>query len=116
MFRYSHTDDEPHPYVSGDGHKVMDLLLLILGENKHYLLEKEFDRFMNKYNKNGHRKQSCRYCLQPLSSAIVVGRHLGRSKKDGLQAMEMPEKDSILMFETYRKHFKKPSICNTRTF
>lgn len=63
----------------------MELLLLTRGENKHYVVTKDFDQFIG-----------CRYCLQASSSAPILGRQLGRrlSKSDGVQAVEMAKKGS----------------------
>ena len=47
-------------------------MLLIIGEKRHYVLIKDFNRFMYKQTKHKERKQSCMHCLQCFKSDIVL--------------------------------------------
>ena len=42
----------------------MELLLITEGENKHYVLIKDFNKFMFNQTKHEHRKHFCMHCLQ----------------------------------------------------
>lgn len=53
----------------------MELLLIAEKENKHYVLIKDFNRFMYNKTKHEHRKHFCMYCLQCFSSESVFNNH-----------------------------------------
>ena len=46
----------------------MNLLLITENEKKHYVLIKEFNKFMYNQTKHKERKHFCMYCLQCFSS------------------------------------------------
>ena len=50
----------------------MELLLVTEGENKHYVLIKDFNKFMYNQTKHEHRKHFCLYCLQCFSSEDIL--------------------------------------------
>ena len=53
----------------------MELLLITEGENKHYVLIKDFNKFMFNQTKHEHRKHFCMYCLQCFSREDVLTEH-----------------------------------------
>ena len=53
----------------------MELLLLTENENKHYVLMKDFNRFMFKQTKHKNKKRFCMHCLQCFSSERVLNNH-----------------------------------------
>ena len=98
---------QPYPiYVSKEKYEDhMELLLITENENKHYVLIKDFNRFMFHKTKHEHRKHFCMHCLQCFSSEKV-----SNNQKDnciavnGTQAVKMPEKGkNILQFNNFHK-------------
>ena len=65
---------QPFPiHISKDKFKDhMELLLITEGENKHYVLIKDFNKFMLNQTKHEHRKHFCMYCLQCFSSEPIL--------------------------------------------
>lgn len=74
---FGYEDKQPFPiYVSKEKFKdQMNLLLITENENKHYVLIKDFNRFMYNQTKHKERKHFCMYCLQCFSSARVLNNH-----------------------------------------
>ena len=68
---------EPYPiYVSKEKYEDhMELLLVTKDENKHYVLIKDFNKFMYNQTKHKERKHFCMYCLQCFSSERVLNNH-----------------------------------------
>ena len=83
----------------------MNLLLITEDENKHYVLIKDFNRFMYHKTKHQHRKHFCMYCWQWLSSEEI----LHKLKTDCIminekQAIKMSEKgNNTLKFNNFHK-------------
>ena len=50
----------------------VDFLLLSNFNNSHYVLNKDFDRFMTNKKKYHGEKHFCRYCLQCFSSSEIL--------------------------------------------
>ena len=67
---FGYVEKQPFPiYVSKEKFEnQMNLLLITKGEKRHYVLIKDFNKFM--YNQTGHkeRKHFCMYCLQCFNS------------------------------------------------
>ena len=53
----------------------MDLLLISEENKSHYVYIKNFDRLMFNKTKNKNKKYFCRYCLQCVSSEIILTEH-----------------------------------------
>ena len=53
----------------------MNLLLITENEDKHYVLIKDFNKFMFNQLKHKERKQFCMFCLQCSSSEHVLTNH-----------------------------------------
>ena len=83
----------------------MELLLITENENKHYVLMKDFNRFMFKQTKNQHRKHFCMFCLQCFSFERVLNIHKDNCIEiNGTQAVKMPDKNNnILSFYNFHK-------------
>ena len=63
-------------FISKDKNEnVMNLLLITDGGNNHYVLIKDFNKFMHNQTKHEHRKHFCMHCLQCFSSEIVLTDH-----------------------------------------
>ena len=90
----------------------MELLLITEGENKHYVLIKDFNKFMFNQTKHEHRKHFCMYCLQCFSREDVLTEHKNNCISiNGKQAINMPEKGDKVYFKNHHKQFSS-TICN----
>ena len=92
---FGYEDKQPFPiYVSKEKFEDhVELLLLTKDENKHYVLIKDFNKFMFNQTKHEHRKHFCTYCLQCFSSERVLNNHKDNCiQVNGTQAIQMPEK------------------------
>ena len=73
---------EPYPvYPSKEKfNDMLNLLLITKGKDQHYVLIKDFNKFMCNQTKHKERKHLCMYCLQCFKSEIIL-------KKTALQLM-----------------------------
>ena len=82
----------------------LELLWIEEEDKSHYVLIKDFDRFMFSFNDHKEKKYFCLRCLHCCSSARVLENH----KQDclllnGTQAIKMPEAGSKIYFKITRK-------------
>ena len=80
-------------------------------EKSHYVLIKDFNRFMHSFTKYVGRKYFCLRCLHCCSSARVLENH----KQDcllinGTQAIKMPEAGSKIYFKNHKKMLPVPFV------
>ena len=80
-------------------------------QNSHYVLIKDFNRFMHSFTKYVGRKYFCLHCLHCCSSARVLENH----KQDcllinGTQAIKMPEAGSKIYFKNHKKMLPAPFV------
>ena len=111
---FGYENKQPYPiYVSKENNKDhMELLLVTEKENKHYVLIKDFNRFMYSQTKHEHRKHFCMHCLQCFSSERVLSNHKDICiQVNGTQAIKMPNKDNnILKFNNFHKQQPVPFV------
>ena len=89
----------------------MELLLITEGENKHYVLIKDFNKFMFNQTKHEHRKHFCMHCLQCFSREDVLTEHKNNCISiNGEQAIEMPEKGDKVYFKNHHKQLSVPFV------
>ena len=89
----------------------MELLLITEGENNHYVLIKDFNKFMYNQTKHEHRKYFCMHCLQCFSQEDVLTEHKNNCILiNGKQAIQMPEKGHIVNFKNYYKQLPVPFV------
>ena len=104
---FGYEERQPYPvYISKEMHKDhMELLVITKDENKHYVLIKDFNKFMYNQTKHKERKHFCMHCLQCFSSERVLTDHNENCiQVNGTQAIKMPTKDNnILKFENFHK-------------
>ena len=107
---FGYENKQPYPiFVSKEKYEDhMELLLITENENKHYVLIKDFDRFMFNQTKHEHRKYFCIHCLQCFSSEKILNNHKDNCIQiNGTQAVKMPDKNNnILSFNNF--HEKQP--------
>ena len=104
---FGYENKQPYPiYVSKEKFKDhIELLLIMKDENKHYVLIKDFNKFMYQQKKHKERKHFCMHCLQCFSSERVLNNHKDNCiQLNGIQAVNMPDKDNnILKFNNHHK-------------
>ena len=99
-------------YISKEKYQDhMELLLITEGENKHYILIKDFNRLMFRRTKHEHRKHFCMYCLQCFSREDVLTEHKNNCISiNGKQAIKMPEKGDKVYFKNHHKQLSVPFV------
>ena len=99
-------------HISKEKHQDhMELLLITEGENKHYVLIKDFNKLMYKQTKHGGRKHFCMYCLQCFSREDVLTEHKNNCISiNGKQAIKMPEKGEKVFFQNHHKQQAVPFV------
>ena len=111
---FGYENKQPYPiYISKEKYeKHMELLLITEDENKHYVLIKDFNRFMYNQTKHEHKKYFCMHCLQCFSSEEVLNNHKNNCiQVNGTQAIEMPNKDNnTLKFNNFHKQQPVPFV------
>ena len=74
---FGYEDGQPYPlFISKEKFEDhMEILLLSENENKHFVLIKDFNRFMFNKTKYKNKKHFCMHCLQCFSSENVLDEH-----------------------------------------
>lgn len=74
----------------------------------HYVLIKDFNKFMSNKIKREHRKHFCMYCLQCFTSEDILNKHKTACIATyGKQTIKMPEKGySILKFNNSTNNYQ----------
>ena len=110
---FGYEEKQPYPiYISKEKFTDhMELLLITEGENNHYVLIKDFNKFMSNQTKHEHRKHFCMYCLQCFSREDVLTEHKNHCISiNGKQAIKMPEKGDKVYFKNHHKQLAVPFI------
>ena len=111
---FGYEEKQPFPiYVSKEKFEnQMNLLLIEKDGNNHYVLIKDFNKFMYQQTKHKERKHFCMHCLQCFSSERVLNNHKENCIIiNGKQAIKMPEKgDNILKYNNYHKQQPIPFV------
>ena len=103
VFGYENKQRYPIYISKEENEDCLNLLLITENENKHYVLIKDFNKFL--YNQTKQRKHFCMHCLQCFSSEKVLANHKENCIQiNGTQAIRMPtKKDNILKFNNFHK-------------
>ena len=89
----------------------MELLLINKDEKNHYVLIKNFNKFMFNQTKYKCKKHFCMYCLQCFSREDVLTEHINNCLSiNGKQAIKMPEKGQHVSFRNYYKQIPVPFV------
>ena len=111
---FGYENKQPYPiYISKEKYeKHIELLLITEDENKHYVLIKDFNRFMRHQTKHNERKHFCMHCLQCFSSERVLNNHRDNCiQLNEEQAVKMPnKKNSTLKFNNFHKQQPVPFV------
>ena len=111
---FGYEEKQPYPiYISKEKYEDhMELLLITKDKNKHYVLIKDFNKFMFNQTKHKNKKHFCMHCLQCFSSESVLNDHNGNCiQVNRTQAVKMPDKDNnILKFNNFHKQQAVPFV------
>ena len=89
----------------------MELLLINKDKKNHYVLIKNFNKFMFDQTKHNCKKHFCMYCLQCFSREDVLAEHIKNCLSiNGKQAIKMPEKGQHVSFRNYHKQIPVPFV------
>ena len=89
----------------------MELLLITEDEKKHFVLIKDFNKFMYKQTKHEHKKYFCMYCLQCFSREDVLNEHKNNCILiNGKQSINMPKKGDKVVFKNHHKQLPVPFV------
>ena len=74
---FGYEKQEPYPvYISKEKfNDVLNFLLITKRKGQHYVLIKDFNKFMYNRTKHARRKHFCMHCLQCFKSEIVLNNH-----------------------------------------
>ena len=111
---FGYEEGQPFPiHISKEKFKdQMNLLLISEDEKRHYILIKDFNKFMYNQLKDKERKHFCMHCLQCVSPESILAKHTNDCLTiNGKQAIKMPKKgDNILKFNNFHKQQPVPFI------
>ena len=102
-------------YVSKEKNEDVLNLLLITEEEKyrnHYVLIKDFNRFMFNITNDDKKKHFCMYCLQHFTSERILNNHKENCILiNGTQGITMPtNNEKILKFNGFKKQLPVPFV------
>ena len=116
---FGYEEEQVFPiYVSKERNEdELNLLLISKNENEneseynnHYVLIKDFNRFMYPATRHKEKKHFCMYCLQHFSSERILNDHKENCIIiNGKQAIEMPD-SRILKFKGFKKQLPVPFV------
>ena len=99
-------------YISQEKYQDhMELLLINKDKKNHYVLIKNFNKFMFDQTKHNCKKYFCMYCLQCFSREDVLAEHVKNCLSiNGKQAIKMPKKGQHVNFRNYHKQIPAPFV------
>ena len=111
---FGYENKKPYPvYVSKEKYEnCMNLLLIRDNEKNHYVLIKDFNRFMYNQTKHKSKKHFCLFCLQNFTSEEILNNHKENCIEiNGTQAIKMPDKsNNILKFHNFHRQLPVPFV------
>ena len=108
---FGYEEKQPFPiFVSKEKQTdEINLLLITEGTKTHFVLIKDFNRFMYNQTKHKERKHFCMFCLQCFSSEGVLADHKENCIQiNGTQAIKMPTKDKNMILKYNNQHKQLP--------
>ena len=90
----------------------MNLLLITKYKKRHYVLIKDFNKFIYNQSKHKERKHFCMYCLQCFRSESILTKHVDNCLTiNGKQVINMPKKcENILKLNNFHKQQAVPFV------
>ena len=103
---FGYEKQEPYPgYVSKEKfNDMLNLLLIRKGKEQHYVLVKDFNKFMYNQTKHANRKHFCMHCLQCSRDEKALNNHKENFITiNGAQAIKLPKAHDMVYFKNYQK-------------
>ena len=100
-------------YISKEKNEdVLNLLLITEEKGNHYVLIKDFNRFMHNITKHKNKKHFCMHCLQHFTNERILNNHKENCILiNGTQGIKMPtKKENILKFNGFKKQLPVPFV------
>ena len=111
---FGYESKQPFPiYLSKESYeKVMNLLLITKDDKRHYVLIKDFNKFMYNQTKHKCRMHFCMHCLQCFSTEEVLRKHTSECTViNGSQSVRMPEEGKdYVRFENHHRRLQVPFV------
>ena len=111
---FGYEEKQPFPiHISKEKNENhLNLLLITEDEKNHYVLIKDFNKFMYNQTKHKDKKHFCMYCLQNFTTEKIFKNHSEICMVfNGKQAIEMPNKDNNkLEFNNFHKQLPMPFV------
>ena len=111
---FGYEEKQPFPiHISKEKNENhLNLLLITEDEKNHYVLIKDFNKFMYNQTKHKDKKHFCMYCLQNFTTEKTLKNHSEICMVfNGKQAIEMPNKDNNkLEFNNFHKQLPMPFV------
>ena len=112
LFGYEKQESYPIFISEEKFNNTLNLLLIIKGKEQHYVISKDFNKFMYNQTKHKERKHFCVYCLQCFryEKALINYKENCITIKSA-QAIKMPKADGI--FRNCNKGLAAPYVIYT---
>ena len=115
---FGYEEEQQYPiYISKEKNEdVLNLLLLTEEKEEkfpnHYVLIKDFNRFMYNITKHKNKKHFCMHCLQHFTNESILNNHKENCILiNGTQGITMPtKKENILKFNGFKKQLPVPFV------
>ena len=110
---FGYEKQEPYPvYKSKEKFDdMLNLLLITKEKEQHYVLIKDFNKFMYNQTKHEERKHFCMYFLQCFPYEKTLINHKENCITiNGAQAIKMPKADDMVYFKNYHKGLAAPFV------
>ena len=116
-FRWCHIrhlnpqNKNPQRITKTDKNFIKQLDKINKDKKNHYVLVKNFNKFMFDQTKHNCKKHFCMYCLQCFSREDVLAEHVKNCLSiNGKQAIKMPKKGQHINFRNYHKQIPAPFV------
>ena len=111
VFGYEKQDPYPVHMSKEKFNDMLNLLLITKGKEQHYVLIKNFNKFMYNQTKYKEGKHFCMYCLQffRFEKALINHKENCNTINDA-QAIKMPKADNLVYFKNYHKGLAAPFV------
>ena len=101
---------EPYPVYTSKKkfNDMFNLLLITKGKELHYLLIKDFNKFMYSQTKHKERKHICMHCFH--YEKALINHKENCITVDGAQTIKVPKADDKVHFKNYHKELEAPFL------
>ena len=119
VFGFENKENFPLRITKQKVKKHVNLLFLQEGVITHFCLITDLNRFLKRTKTVNKRSYFCPYCLQSMTRADLLEKHIEYCAAHGEQKLILPEKgqNDVLKFNDFRKQMKCPFIiyCDFET-